>query len=247
MIYKGSRIKEKKEIVPYLNFYIKDNNITKFYDLFCGGANITSAIDCENVYASDLSPTLISLHMAAQKNFDLIPSTINEEEWNKALKEFKKIIQYTSDYRDLRDYQQLTSLPLYVIGAAEWYANCSQSQFHFPNFDSINGTRYYEEAYNVHKLQASHANYKNIHFSLSNYWRVLIEPNSLIYCDAPHKNGVSYLINHRFDYNKYYNWLRYTSKFHPIFITEREMPSDFKIVWSSEKTKENLYFIDNRA
>ena len=56
---------------------------------------------------------------------------------------------------------------------------------------------------------------------------------------------------------EYYNWLRETSKYVPIFISEQVMPEDFSILWEKDakrtvgkdnnfKACEKLYFIDNR-
>ena len=62
MVYMGSKRRFAKYIVPYIQNYIKENNITTFVDIFCGGANLTDKIKCDKVIANDLSPTLIALH-----------------------------------------------------------------------------------------------------------------------------------------------------------------------------------------
>ena len=62
MVYMGGKQKIAKFITPYINNFIKDNQIENFYDIFCGGGNICCNIICPNIYASDISPTLIALH-----------------------------------------------------------------------------------------------------------------------------------------------------------------------------------------
>ena len=58
MTYMGSKRRYAKYIVPIINNYIKENDINTFIDCFCGGANLTDKIICDNVYGNDLSPTL---------------------------------------------------------------------------------------------------------------------------------------------------------------------------------------------
>jgi site-specific DNA-adenine methylase len=65
MVFMGSKRKYKKYIVPIINKYIKENNITKFYDVFCGGCNLSDEIICDKIICNDLSPTLIALHKQA--------------------------------------------------------------------------------------------------------------------------------------------------------------------------------------
>lgn len=69
MVYMGSKRKYVKDICPIIQSYIDKNNIDDFYDIFCGEANLIDHIYCKNLYASDLSPSLIALHQQAQMIF----------------------------------------------------------------------------------------------------------------------------------------------------------------------------------
>jgi len=61
--------------------------------------------------------------------------------------------------------------------------------------------------------------------------------NYLIYCDIPYKNSKKYAFDTNFDYDIFYDWCRLLSKRgHKIFISEYEMPDDFKCVWEMEVT-----------
>jgi adenine-specific DNA methylase len=46
MTYMGSKRKYCKYIVPIIQKYIDEHNITVFADVFCGGANLTDKIQC---------------------------------------------------------------------------------------------------------------------------------------------------------------------------------------------------------
>lgn len=58
------------------------------------------------------------------------------------------------------------------------------------------------------------------------YMEVEIEKDSIIYCDPPYKNTAKY-ITRDFNHDDFYNWAR---KQNNIFISEYNMPDDFKIV-----------------
>lgn len=88
---------------------------------------------------------------------------------------------------------------------------------------------------------------KNLDFTNKSYDELVFEENSVIYCDPPYKDTNDYKIE--FDHDKFYDWCRRQNN---IFVSEYEMPNDFKIVQTIDKisslslknntqTKENLY------
>lgn len=74
-----------------------------------------------------------------------------------------------------------------------------------------------------------------IEFSQKDYREVVIPPNSVIYCDPPYNSTVGY--DSIFDHEAFYEWCRRQT--HPIFISEYNMPQDFRCV--AEK-KRNVKF-----
>ena len=69
------------------------------------------------------------------------------------------------------------------------------------------------------------------------YRNLYIPKESLIYCDIPYKNTKKYSTSIKFDYEAFYEWCREKSKLgNKIFISEYEMPSDFKCVWQKQVT-----------
>ena len=254
MVFMGSKRRYCKYIVPIINNYIKENNVKTFLDIFCGGANLADKIICENVIANDLSPTLIALHQKAQVNSKEIPSTGNREWWDEAYTEYKRLIKEVPKEK----WSEESSLPLWKIGAIEWYSSFSNGGFPRGYAKPSYGRDYYNEAYRNHYKQAQEENYKKIKFQQGDYRTIKIEPNILIYCDSPYKGTKPYAINPKFNHEEYYNWLREKSKTNPIFISEQAMPEDFPIIWQKDdvtrtcgldnnfKACEKLYFIDNR-
>lgn len=256
MVYMGSKRRFTKYIVPYIQKYIDENNVKVFIDVFCGGANLTDKIKCNKIIANDLSPTLIALHRQAQSDPSRIPETGSRQWWDDAYSDYKNLkANYPIDYIT---WEQNSSMPLWQIGAIEWYSSFANGGFPRGYAKPSHGRDYYNEAYRNHQKQAQEENYKKIEFIQSNYLDLNIQPNDLIYCDSPYKGTKPYAINPKFNYEEYYNWLREQSKTNPIFISEQSMPEDFQIIWSKDdvtrtagldnnyKACEKLFFIDNR-
>ena len=71
MVYQGSKNKIAKYIVPIIQKYIDDNNITTYIEPFCGGLNIIDKIKCKNRIASDYNEDLIALLKYIQQDNNL--------------------------------------------------------------------------------------------------------------------------------------------------------------------------------
>lgn len=67
---------------------------------------------------------------------------------------------------------------------------------------------------------------KGIQITNLDYRKVEIETDSVVYCDIPYKNTAKYMTGD-FNHDEFYKWAR---KQNNIFISEYEMPNDFKIV-----------------
>ena len=232
MNYMGSKRKYCKYIVPIIQKYINENNITTFVDCFCGGANLADNIQCENVICNDLSPTLIDLHKQAQKDFSKIPSEGSREYWDLAYAEWKRLVT-NPNYKPL--------MPLFVIGAIEWYGSFCCGGFPRGYAKNFGNSKYYQENYNSHKKQVEKENYKKIQFICGSYDKIpnLSKENTLLYCDSPYKGTTPYGIDKNFNFYKYYQWLIEMSRKYPIFISEQKLPPQFNdfIIWEKNDVK----------
>ena len=165
MTYCGSKKKFIKDIAPIINSYIKENNITEFYDIFTGGSIVAENIECEKVYANDLSPTLIALHKQAQEDFFKIPNSQTRELFNHAKEQFNIILKNLSNKKTLEDYQKLVDMPLYEIGAYEWYCSFSTRGFGGGYGATASGRNYFDERRRNHLKQSQTEGYQKIIFS----------------------------------------------------------------------------------
>ena len=61
MNYFGSKSRQAKYIVPIIQKYIDDNNITVYIEPFVGGANVIDKIVCPFRYGYDINKYVIAL------------------------------------------------------------------------------------------------------------------------------------------------------------------------------------------
>lgn len=80
--YMGSKSRIAKDIVPIIQKYIDDNEITSYIEPFCGGANVIDKIKCKNRIASDINPYLIALLKRVQNKeelYDEVPKELYDK------------------------------------------------------------------------------------------------------------------------------------------------------------------------
>jgi DNA adenine methylase len=76
---------------------------------------------------------------------------------------------------------------------------------------------------------------KDVEFICSDYSNLIIPNNSIIYCDSPYRDTKKYSNSGKFNHEEFYEWCRNKKiEGHTIFISEYNMPNDFKCVWEKE-------------
>lgn len=208
MKYMGSKNRIAKEILPII---LKDRISEEQYyvEPFCGGCNLIDKVKGNRI-ASDCNEYLIELYKAVQVGF--IPSDSYTEEDYKHIKENKDANKALAGYFGFA-----------LSYGGKWFGGWCR--------DSLGKRNYVKEAYNNMLKQIPHI--KDINFECSSYDEMSIPGNSIIYCDPPYRDTTKY--NTSFDYDKFYNWCReMRSKGHQIFVSEYNMPDDFKCVWQKE-------------
>jgi DNA adenine methylase len=217
----GSKNRIAKEIIPFL-IESEPNNI---YDLFCGGLNLSDAINSSdlfatkyNIYANDKNKYLIAMWQGLQQDFER-PYKISRKLYSEARIEYNN--KTNINFSD------------FEIGWIGWAASFN-GRFFDGGYSGTTKTRNYisEQIRNIEKQIPL---VKDFSFTNSDYFDVEILPNSVIYCDIPYKNTKQYTTSKNFDYDFFYNWCRIKAKqgFN-VFISEYEMPAGFDVVWEKE-------------
>jgi site-specific DNA-adenine methylase len=71
---------------------------------------------------------------------------------------------------------------------------------------------------------------QGLQFHSADYRKIEIEQNSIVYCDIPYKGTADY---GEFNHEEFYEWA--LTRTFPVYISEYEMPEDFRIVYEIDK------------
>lgn len=78
---------------------------------------------------------------------------------------------------------------------------------------------------------------KEVEFYCSEYDKLEIPDNSVIYCDPPYQNTTQYLISKQFNSVEFWMWCRrMANKGHEVIISEYQSPNDFTCIWEKKVT-----------
>lgn len=226
MKYMGSKSRIAKYIVPIIQSYIDENNMTTYFEPFCGGCNVIDKIICNRRIAFDYNKYLIALLKRVQSNEPLLDNVSKE--------------LYDSVRNSLKD--DYNFYPDWMIGNVGFLASYNGRWFDggyakacYEN--TKNGQRYrdyYREAKD--NLLKQSPQLTDIIFKCVDY--SLVHPkNSVIYCDPPYQNTTQYANAIHFDYEKFWNIMREWSKNNIVIISELNAPDDFECIWEREVSR----------
>lgn len=222
MVYQGSKNKIAKYIVPIIQKYINDSNITVYIEPFCGGVNIIDKIKCKTRIASDYNEDLIALLKYVQKDNELsiAPGECTFEHYSDVRKNRK---QGTNKYS-----KEYTALIGYCASYGGRYFDGGYGR------DSKGGCSIYNERLKNLKEQAP--NLKDIHFFCRDYKDYLSFDikNALFYLNPPYK-GTKQYSKQNINYDEFYDFCRNLSKNNIVIISEYNMPDDFECIWEKER------------
>lgn len=227
MKYMGSKSRIAKHIVPIIQRYINENDITNYYEPFVGGANVIDKVVCENKYATDLNKYLIALLTHVASGGELYES-VSKDLYDRARTAFN-----SGDTSEFEDWQ-IGNIGFIASYNGRWfdggYAKAGYEK-------TKNGERYrdyYREAKD--NLMSQAPNLKNILFDCCDY-KSRNPKKCLIYCDPPYANTKQYKNATRFDYDEFWQTMREWSKDNIVLISEQNAPDDFECIWQQEVSR----------
>jgi DNA adenine methylase len=230
MKYMGSKSRIAKYIVPIIQKYIDDNNVTKYVEPFVGGANVIDKIQCKERYGFDKNKYLIALLKRVQSEKPLHES-VGRELYSNVRSEYKLPSCQFEDW-------EVGNVGFLASYNGRWFdGGYAQSGYE----KTKTGERfrdYYQEAKN--NLLTQSINFKDIVFNECDYLDAVELPydcDSVIYCDPPYAGTKQYANATSFDNVKFWGTMREWSKHNIVLISEQNAPDDFKCIWEQEVSR----------
>ena len=229
MKYLGSKNKISKHLKPIIESYLVDKDV--YIEPFVGGANMIDKINFNNKIGSDLNKYVIELLKVAQNNVELIPSEIDEEEYNKVKNNKESFEEW---------YVGLVGFC--ATFGAKWFGGYARDRKTGRNIP----------AEGIKNLKKQAPNLKNITFKTCGYESYKDIKNAVIYCDIPYSGTTKY--KDSFDRERFINFLLELDESNVVLVSEYNMPEDnFTKIWEKEvkvsisqtkKTTEKLFILD---
>lgn len=244
MVYQGSKTRLRKFIIPIIQKCIDDNNVETYIEPFVGGGNVIDHVNCKTRYGGDINVELISLlcYMRDNPKMEIYPEQCSFEHY--------------AEVREARKSNARSYSSEYIAGIG-YFASYGGRYFDGGyGRDSKGGRSIYNERLRNAREQAPLL--KDISFQNVPYWYWSAFENCVFYLDPPYKGTKSYGTKEKFDYEHFYDFCRKLSKKNFVFISEYNMPSDFKAIWqkdrkvlqksnrkNGETATEKLFILDN--
>ena len=228
----GSKSRIAKHIVPIIQKYIDENNITIYLEPFVGGANVIDKVKCREKFGFDKNKYLIALLERVRDGYKL-HDEVPKEWYDQARAEFNN-----GNIVSFEDWE-VGNIGFLASYNGRWF----DGGYAKPGYEKTkNGLRYrdyYQESKNNILGQAS--NLKGIKFLSTDYKNSfdVIDSNSgmFIYCDPPYQGTKQYANATKFDYDEFWQTMREWSKDNIVIISEQNAPDDFKCIWEQEVSR----------
>ncbi len=210
MKYMGSKARFADKILPII--LAGRHEAQAYVEPFCGGCNSIDRVTGPRI-ASDNNPYLIAMWTAIVKGW--VPPTVNRELYNEIRSNKEKFGPH-------------------VVGWAGF--NCSYSGKWFGGFAGATKTKidtvrdYQAEALRNVLRQAKRL--EGVQFVCSEYYDLDIPEGAVVYCDPPYAETTKYRLS--FDHTRFWEWVRITSRTHPVYVSEYCAPDDFECVWQGK-------------
>ena len=217
MKYMGSKNRIAKYILPII---LKDRKPEQYYvEPFVGGANMIDKVDGLRIGADNNKYLIAMWRGLLNGNHTILD--IPKPVYDLARTEFNnKMNNHFSDFE---------------IGWIGWMGSFN-GRFFDGGYSGKTSTRNYIDE-QIRNTLKQVENLRNVEFLYSDYKKLELPKNSIIYCDIPYKDTKQYATSKDFNHNDFWEWCREKSKQgHKVFISEYNAPSDFKCIWQMEVT-----------
>ena len=220
MIYQGSKARIVGDILPIM---LKDMHPgMAFVDGFCGGCSVIQNVpQTYRRIANDNNRYLIAMWSKLTTTDWKPPTTIEKPFYAKVRESWHKNDGAFDDA---------------TIGWVGFMASWN-GRFFDGGYSSHNagGRDYIAE--NIRNTMRQIDDLKGVEWQSCSFENVTMPHGSLVYYDPPYRGTSSYATAKGFDHYRFYDWARQMKRDgHTVYISEYDMPGDFKIVWQKQIT-----------
>ena len=220
MIYQGSKARIVGDILPIM---LKDMHLgMAFVDGFCGGCSVIQNVPPEyRRIANDNNRYLIAMWSKLTTTDWKPPTTIEKPFYAKVRESWHKNDGAFDDA---------------TIGWVGFMASWN-GRFFDGGYSSHNagGRDYIAE--NIRNTMRQIDDLKGVEWQSCSFENITMPQGSLVYYDPPYRGTSSYATAKGFDHYRFYDWARQMKRDgHTVYISEYDMPGDFKIVWQKQIT-----------
>lgn len=212
MKYLGSKRRISQEIVKLMLSYAYKNNITTWVEPFVGGGNTIKLVPSSfKRIGIDINPHTIAALIGIRDHVDKLPTQVTKEE-----------------------YDAMKGLPPDSITSWCRFVGSFGGKFEGGYICCRKKRNYFLEAKRSALRETKYL--QGVELICGNYDVCSEIENAIIYCDIPYKNTTKYNNKFcgKFDYDKFYDWCKRMSAKNIVFISEYEMPEEFKCIWEKE-------------
>lgn len=226
MKYLGSKARIANDILPIMLNGMKAGDT--FVDAFCGGCNLLDKVpDMFHRTGNDKNKYLIAMWVRLTYYGWNPPTEIDRGVYNIYRQSFNQ-----------KKFDEDTSISAWDAEVG-WYGFMGSFNGRF--FDGgysghdVNGRDYIGEQ--IRNTLAQVPKLKGVDWYYSDYDKIPLPEHSTIYCDIPYKDTKQYSTSKNFVYERFYDWCRHMKdNGHRIFVSEYQMPDDFKCIWEKQIT-----------
>lgn len=222
MKYMGSKARIANEILPIILRNRKQGQV--YVEPFAGGMNTIDKVDGVKI-AADNNKYLIAMWNGL-KNGNKYPESIDRDLYALARDVFngrEKAFNHTMNMTDD------------VVG---WigFMGSANGRFFEGGYSGISETKigtsrdYIAES--IRNIEKQLPKIKDIDLICTDYRKLEIPNESIIYCDIPYCGTKQYSTSKTFNHSDFWQWVRTKSKEgHEIYVSEYTAPDDFVCVW----------------
>lgn len=224
MIYQGSKIRIADDLVSVM---FENQPLNRPYvEPFCGGCNVIDRVESKKRIASDNNKYLIAMWKELIRGW--WPTHFYTEDEYYTIKDNKdKYPDYEVGWVGFVYSFRAIFFAKYVVGIT--FTNRKPGK----NYGRLVTQDFYKQFTTSIKGQIPRL--KNVTFIHSDYRKLRIPDNSIVYCDPPYEGVSGYKEKEKFNTEEFFQWVRELSNRCSVFVSEYVAPKDFRCIYSKSK------------